>query len=413
MTTIAYLVRDPLPPKRPDLLTLFGVELPRRGIHALLIGQQAKAEEVCSWPGGPLFAAGSLGGKLAGVLTPLRDMAALWKVLRGQRVDCIQVRDKIASGLAALLVARLLGLPFVYWMSFPMVEGHAVRARDVGLRHGVLVAVANRLRAWLSRVTFYGLVLKQADHVFVQSEAMQSWLAGKGLPLARMTPVPMGVDDRLFQRATVAPAVDARFARRRVIVYVGVLGRARNSTFLLDVVAALRLREPAILLVLAGDAVSADERAWIRAELAQRQLESHVLITGWLEQAEAMRYTVAAEVALSPVPRGELFDVSSPTKLIEYMALGVASVANDIPDQQQVIARSGAGLCVPMETAAFCDAVLRLLDDPALRQRCAEAGPPFVARERTYDVLARTVARTYDELLGRPLGAAGDVQIDE
>ena len=61
---------------------------------------------------------------------------------------------------------------------------------------------------------------------------------------------------------------------------------------------------------------------------------NHVLLTGWLPQPAALGYAVRAEVGLSPIPRGTLFDVSSPTKLVEYLALGIPGVANDIPDQQ-------------------------------------------------------------------------------
>jgi hypothetical protein len=37
---------------------------------------------------------------------------------------------------------------------------------------------------------------------------------------------------------------------------------------------------------------------------------------------------------------------ASPTKLVEYMALGKAVVANDHPDQRMVLEQSGAGICV-------------------------------------------------------------------
>jgi len=396
--TIAFIVRDPLPAKRADLLTLFGHELPRYGIYSALIGQAATEGGALSWRAGPLSVVGAFSRRFSSVMTPLWDMVGLWRVLRGNSIDCIQVRDKIASGLCALIVARILRLPYVYWMSFPIVEGYGVRARDLGNSHGRFVALAHRLRAAISRWVFYSLLLRNADHIFVQSEAMLDWLAGKGLPKARMTPVPMGVDRDLFQRELVLPVKDPRFLGRRVIVYVGVLGRARQSVFLLELLIALRSAEPDVLLVLAGDAVSPDERDWIRREVASRELESHVLITGWLSQSEAIRYALAAEVALSPVPRGELFDVSSPTKLIEYMALGVPSVANDIPDQQLVIERSGAGLCVQMTVPAFCEAVLHLLRNPDLRQHCSEVGPKYVSNERTYDRLGADVADAYKRL---------------
>jgi phenylacetate-CoA ligase len=176
------------------------------------------------------------------------------------------------------------------------------------------------------------------------------------------------------------------------------VARARKSDFLFDVADRLRAEMPDSLLVIAGDAPSDDEMNWMRSELDRRGLSGHVLLTGWLPQKTALGYAVRAEVGLSPIPRGTLFDVSSPTKLVEYLALGIPSVANDIPDQQLVIEQSGAGLCVPMDAGAFADATLRLLRDRELAASFAARGPGWVRTNRTYDILGQTVARAYGQL---------------
>ena len=137
----------------------------------------------------------------------------------------------------------------------------------------------------------------------------------------------------------------------------------------------------------------------MRAEIARRQLGEHGLLTGWLPQRTALGYALRAEVGLSPIPRGVLFDVSSPTKLVEYLALGIPSVANDIPDQRLVVEESGAGLCVPMETGPFVTAIRRLLEDKTLAAEFAKRGPAYVRSHRTYAILGRIVAETYTKIL--------------
>jgi glycosyltransferase involved in cell wall biosynthesis len=313
------------------------------------------------------------------------------------------VRDKIASGVLGRVMAALLRVPFIYWMSFPIVEGFEVRRDDIaryerGLK-GRLTWAAHALRARLSRLAIYKLVLPGARHIFVQSDAMADWLAAKGFDRARMTAVPMGVDAALFDRAAIAPVDDPRLDGRRVVLYLGRIAQSRKSDFLLDVAAQLRQALPDILLVIAGDAPSDAEMAWMRREIAARGLEEHVLLTGWLPQRTALGYAVRAEVGLSPIPRGTLFDVSSPTKLVEYLALGIPSVANDIPDQRLVIEQSGAGLCVPMEAGAFAAATLELLEDKERARQFGMRGPAYVKAHRTYDILGRNVAETYKKIL--------------
>lgn len=401
--SIAFIVRDPLPPIRADVLTLFGAEMPRYGLRTELVGQGGLDAGASPWPAGGMHVVGSLRSRFASVCSPLWDLLGLWKALRAGRPDCLQVRDKIASGVLGRIMAALLRVPFVYWMSFPIVEGFEVRRDDIarqerGLK-GRLKWAAHALRAWASRLAIYKLVLPGARHIFVQSDAMADWLAAKGFDRTRMTAVPMGVDATLFDRGSVAPVDDPRLDGRRVVLYLGRIAQSRKSDFLLDVAEELRKAMPDTLLVIAGDAPSDDEMAWMRREIDARKLQDHVLLTGWLPQRTALGYAVRAEVGLSPIPRGTLFDVSSPTKLVEYLALGIPSVANDIPDQQLVIEQSGAGLCVPMEASAFADATLHLLRDTEQARQFAMRGPAYVKAHRTYDILGRNVAKTYKKIL--------------
>ena len=396
--SIAFIIRDPLPPIRADVLTLFGAEMPRYGVHTELVGQSG-LDAGAGWLAGGMHVVGSLRSKFASVLSPLWDTLGLLRAARRTRPDCIQVRDKIASGLVGRIAAAVFKVPFVYWMSFPIVEGFEVRRDEIARRGKGLAWLAHALRAAASRFVIYRLVLPGARHIFVQSDAMAAWLAAQGFDRARMTAVPMGVDAALFDRARIAPAQDARLDGRRVVVYLGRIAQSRKSDFLLDVVERLRQDLPDVLLVIAGDAPSDDEMAWMRREIARRELGEHVLLTGWLPQSAALGYAVRAEVGLSPIPRGTLFDVSSPTKLVEYLALGIPSVANDIPDQQLVIEQSRAGLCAPMQAGPFADAVLRLLNEPKLAAEFAQRGPAYVRTHRTYDILGRNVAETYTKIL--------------
>jgi glycosyltransferase involved in cell wall biosynthesis len=396
--SIAFIIRDPLPPIRSDVLTLFGVEMPRYGVGVELVGQSG-TDAAAPWGAGGMHIVGSLRSKGAAILSPLWDTLGLLRALRRARPDCIQVRDKIASALVGRAAAFILRVPFVYWMSFPIVEGFEVRRDEIGRAGRSLRWFAHHVRARASRLVIYRMVLPAARHIFVQSDAMADWLAAQGFARARMTPVPMGVDAALFDRARVVPSDDARLEGRRVVLYLGCVSQSRRSDFLLALAERLRRDLPDVLLVIAGDAPSADEKAWIRREIAARALEHHVLLTGWLPQERALGYAVRAEVGVSPIPRGVLFDVSSPTKLVEYLALGIASVANDIPDQALIIEQSQAGLCAPMETEPFAAAVIELLNDAPRRAQLAGRGPAYVRTHRTYDILGRNVAEAYEQLL--------------
>ncbi|MEQ1638772.1 MAG: glycosyltransferase [Methylococcales bacterium] len=397
---ILFLMRDALPPFRADVQVLFGKYLPKLGIYSDIMGQvDPDYTDKVTWLAGKAIVAGAENkGIFAEFIRPIRDSIALMRY--HEAYDLIQVRDKIRTAAFAWAYAKWQKKPFVYWMSFPFVEGFEITAQN-RKQAGIIMKLADYIRIHASRYLFYTWVLPKAEHIFVQSEAMRDWLIDKGYAAERMTSVPMGVDTEQFQRDQIIPNDDARLIGKRVIIYVGQTSKARLSDFMLDLVIALKDAEPSIMLILAGDAPSAEEQLWIREAISQRNLEDHVLLTGWLSQEHILRYVVRAEVGLSPIPRGELFDVSSPTKLVEYLALGLPGVANDIPDQKLVIEQSQAGLCVPMEINAFRDAILKLLNDAAFHRQCTEKGPVFIKNERAYDMIAKRVAHTYESILAR------------
>lgn len=389
---LLFLTAEGWPTFRADVATLFGKYLPRHGIVTHLLTERDGGGAV--WPGGEvsLF---DVPRRRSGFY-----VVKLWHSLRGllranpRQLDAIQVRDMSVTALAGLIVARCKGLRFFYWLSYPQSEGQIHRAKARGLSAGMRFWFP-LMQGWIGQWLLYRIVLPRADHVFVQSRRMQEELAGRGIPMQRMTPVPMGVDTEVAHPDDVKLAEDSRLVDKRVLVYLGTLDRVRNIDLLFHMLARVKMRIPDVLLVLAGDTEDAEHRAWLKQEAELAGVAAQVLWTGWLPAVEAWRYARAAEVGLSPIPRGYLLDMGSPTKAVEYLALGIPVVANDNPDQAQVIAESGAGLCVSLEPEVFAEAVLRLLDDPGMRREMGERGRRYLAGARDYASIACHVAEVY------------------
>ncbi len=389
---ILQLVPEPLPTFRADVATLFGKYLPRHGVQCHVVGKGSAAP-----PDGQGFASARRASIGARWKAELSFLALCLRALLGARragCDAIQVRDMVSIGLLALAVARLKGLPMVYWVSYLMSEGRIERARAVGGWRSRLVLLKGLAERWL----LYRVLLPRADHVFVQSEAMARHVCSHGIARERVSAVPMGVDMENVVRPLQGRPWPG-WERQPVIAYLGTLDRARRLDVLLDALQLVRREQPDARLLLIGGAPQQADVAQLLQAARERGLAEAVQVTGWLPAAQAWEYLLGAQAAVSYVPRGALYDVSSPTKLLEYLALGMPCVGNDIPDQAAVLAASGAGWLSASTPQAMAEALLAILRDPDAARARAAAGPAFIEAERSYRVLGAAVAERYRRVL--------------
>ena len=394
-------IPDGYPTFRADVSTLFGKYLPRHGIASDLIAHPTvtNASQLPQWGGGEAFVCPPVSGRIRKHLTLFRFVASRLLKARKQQYDAIQVRDSVFASLVGLWVAHREGIPFFYWKSFPVCESKIERVRAQGLSMGLMRCVGAAITGYVGKWLLYRFVLSASDHVFVQSEKMLEDVARQGIPKFKMTPVLMGADLEEMSISRIEPAQDQRLKGRRVILYLGTLQRMRRIDFLFEVLVRVKQQLPAVLLVLAGDSVERSDLEWLHERAKSIGVADDVIWTGWLPKEEGWRFVRASEVGLSPFRPSFELDSCSPTKAVEYLALGVPTVGNDQPDQARVIRDSGAGHCVPYSVDAFAHAIIALLKDPQNAKRMGAGGPPYVAAHRSYEVIAREVAMIYMRFL--------------
>lgn len=406
---ILYLVDDRFPPFRPDVVDLFSREFVARGhiLHWMMRrgpeGMAAPAR--ISWLGSRAFLSpavrcgGLLGRVLNLMLETWGDLQLLGTAVHG-RYDVIQVRDRFAVSLWAWLVARLTGARFTYWMSYPFAESKLEQARLGFAAHPRLTWIKAQ---WIG-LLLYRVILPLSDHVFVQSQRMKEDLVGKGIAPAKMTPVPMGIRDEQVGNAGDARAPNTS---QPLLLYLGVAMRMRQTEMLVRVLAMVRRRYPSARLRYVGEGQKPIDRQAIVDEAARLGLQDAVEMTGFLPREQALDHVRQADICFSPIMPIPALLPASPTKLVEYLALAKCVVANEHPDQSQVLEESGAGRAVPWDEEAFAREAIAMLDDPVAARERAARGPDYVRRHRTYAVIAERVERALQALIAESPRKAG------
>ena len=399
---LLLIAADTFPPFRVDVSVLFGESLPKRG-HRIdyLLQSEAPCETPyrTDWQGADAYV-GANGqgttrlGRIKKHLQGLANDLRVFSLARRQRYDVIQVKDKFVSVLPALLAAKLNGSKFTYWLSYPFPESSLHEAAEGTARYPLLY----RIRGHFFAFVLYRVIARFADHVFVQSQQMLEDVAAVSALTERdMTPVPMGFSPSDFARIDAPPT-----RLDNAVVYIGTLLQTRHLDFLVRVLAAVRERIPNAQLYLVGPEELPGDMDVLRKEAERLGVAEHLHLPGPKPRPDALAYAKHAAVCVSPFYPTPILNSTSPTKLVEYMALGKAVVANDHPEQRRVIEDSQGGLCTAYEVADFAQAVCRLMEDPALAERMGRAGYQYVHRERTYERIAELTEAAYARLLQAP-----------
>jgi glycosyltransferase involved in cell wall biosynthesis len=337
---------------------------------------------------------GSIRARLAGLRLIGRVAVA---ILRGE-YDIVQARDRSTSSLLFLVLAKLAGRPFVYWMSFPMLEATFERARDPREIIPTWRRLAMRAYVTVGKPVLYRVILKAADHVFAQSGRMKIALIQRGIAAQKITPVPMAVSVDRFNQSNIAPTDDRRLGGRNVLLYMGTTVPVRRIDVIVRALGAVVRKGHDAVLVLLGDTRPIDRDSLLHVA-REEEVADRLIFIGHLPLARALGYVRRADVCLSPCPPHPLLLVGTPTKLVEYLAMGRPVVANDHPDQREVLEASGAGLVTDLSSEGFAEAIAMLLSDKAAAESMAMRGPPWIAVHRSYAIHAELVSSVYSQLI--------------
>jgi starch synthase len=184
--------------------------------------------------------------------------------------------------------------------------------------------------------------------------------------------LPNGVDVDLFSPLQNVHRERLRFGLNGapVVAFAGGFQMWHGLDFLVESFPHVISRVPAAKLLLVGDGPA---RPFVEKRIAELGLESAVRITGFLPQTDVSKFIALADVAVIPYPRFPEELWFSPLKLYEYMAAGKAIVASLAGQIAEVIRDGHNGVLVDSgDMPGFSQAIVRLLMDPAERQRLGQ-----------------------------------------
>lgn len=239
-------------------------------------------------------------------------------------------------------------------------------------------------------------VVEGVDRVVVGSEFARRQLSDElGCRTDHVAVVPYGVDERFAPRPRRADLL-ARYGLHgaTVVLFFGGLKPRKNLLVLLDVFARVASTAPAARLVIAG---GGPLRAKLERRAGQLGLDSRVLFTGYVPEAEKVDHFNLADVFVFPSTM-EGFGLA----VGEAMSCGLPVVASDRGSIPEVLVDGQGGfLADPAAPERFAERISRLLADAGLRAALGRANRARVDARFRWDRCVTGTAAVYEETLAK------------
>lgn len=313
------------------------------------------------------------------------------QVAREFRPDVLHAHSPALCGLAALRAGRRLGLPVVY----------EIRAfwedAAVGNLTGREGSVKYRLTRWLE-----DRVVAGADGVVTICQGLSDDLVARGVPAAKLSIMPNGVDLGLF--GTALPR-DPELADRLGLgtgPVIGFLGSFYPYEGLDDLIAAMpaivaRIPDARLLLVGGGPAAAALQRQ------AEASPVAHAIrFVGRVPHGEVDRYYALADVVCYPRKAMRLTELVTPLKPLEAMAQGTLVAASNVGGHRELIADGVTGtLFPPDDPPGLAAALVALLSDRGMWGVRRQTACDHVRRDHDWSFNAARYHHVYQTVLGQ------------
>lgn len=286
----------------------------------------------------------------------------------------------------AAWLPRLLGRPVILDVHDLMPELYSEKFRS-GERHW-MIAVLKLQERWSGRF---------ATAVLTVEERLKDILAARGIPRERIRVLMNLPDDRIFSARTPIPVKPegASF----VVVYHGTLARRLGLDVAVEAVARARAEIPRLEMRIIGAGEERDRLIELRDRLG---LQGAVTFSNGFVPVERIPAMIAdADVGLIPLRISSGTDIMLPTKLLEYVAMGIPCI---VPRTGTICRYFDEGMVEFFEAESvesLAAAMVALYRDPERRASLAQQATERFGKTFTWSRHKNVYTSLVGALLGR------------
>jgi glycosyltransferase involved in cell wall biosynthesis len=228
-----------------------------------------------------------------------------------------------------------------------------------------------------------------ADHIVTVTEPWRQTLIERGLAPEKVSVLMNVADSQVFYRIGT-PRHRARDDSHLDLIYHGNLTQRYGVDLIIQAVDMVRRQIPQVHLTIHGRG----EFLETLVELAEAlDLGRHVRFsTGYVRMAELSQFLRKADVGIVPYRRDTFTDGILPTKLMEYVALGLPVIAARTPTIAAYFDETMVEFFEPDDPSDLASCILALHEDRERLAQLAENGQKFTNRHNWTEIRSAYVS---------------------
>ena len=246
-----------------------------------------------------------------------------------------------------------------------------------------LSIIKNRLLIILAN-----FLMKRFDIVFARSQSFTNYLSHK--LNKEVFSLPMGFDNNWIVNSSMLNKFKKEMnPNNKVLIgYFGAIDMGRDIEFICQV---FKNALESISLELEGLIITespVSDRNKMNELLESYNLKNRIKIVGPFSYQEMPSVLSLLTLTISPIPPIKPYLVSSPTKTVESIGLGIPVVGNcEINDQNFIIKSSKCGISVRYDVVEFVRGIKTLISEND-KNSIGKRGVDFIQKYRTYEKIA-------------------------
>jgi glycosyltransferase involved in cell wall biosynthesis len=240
--------------------------------------------------------------------------------------------------------------------------------------------LARRIDAW---------VFSHANHILCVSSVLADEVQQRGARSERVHVLPNAIDPNRFRSPAPERSLRVRLGLEGSIVigHVGLFYFWDRLDVLIEAVKSVRDRHPETKVLLVGDGPEMEN---LKRTASRLVMEGAVIFSGPVPRDDVSAYVDAMDICV--LPNSNAF--GSPIALFEFMAMGKPCVVPDLGPMRDVMEDNVTGIMFPRgDYDALEKALLRLVEDSALRNRVGRRAKQTVFERHTWATNARIVVK--------------------